>query len=218
MTMRTPHRATSPGASPRPVGVRLEPGEQILWQGRPEASALRRHLLKGRWLAAYFALLLGWKLALIVALRGLRPEEVFDIAVLLGQGAALMGILAYLAWALARSTTYTVTSLRVVIRHGIALQGTVDIPLRAIRSVAVRIHGDGTGDVALAVRDGGGVGYSKLWPHVRGLSPSAPVPMLRGLRDAALLGTRLARRLDGPAPALTAQDIRPRATPHATAA
>lgn len=218
MTMRTPHRAASGGTHPRPVGVRLEPSERILWQGRPEVSALRRHLLKVRWLAAYVAVLLVWKLALIVCLRGLRPQEVLDVAVLFGQGLALMGILAYLAWALARSTTYTVTTLRVVIRHGIALQGTVDIPLRAIRSVAVRIHGDGTGDVALAVRDGGGVGYSKLWPHVRGVSLSAPVPMLRGLRDAAILGGQLARRLDGPAPALTGQDIQPRATPHATAA
>jgi hypothetical protein len=200
------------------VGIRLEPGERILWQGRPLASALRRHLVKGRWLAAYFALLLGWKLALIVALRGLRPQEVFDTAVLLAQGAALAGILAYLAWALARSTTYTVTTLRIVIRHGIALQGTVDIPMRALRSVAVRIHPDGTGDVALTVRDGAGVGLSKLWPHVRGLNLSAPVPMLRGLPDAAVLGTQLARRLDGPAPAMSEQDVRPRASPHATAA
>jgi len=218
MTMRTLHRAHSAGVPPGPVGVRLEPGERILWQGRPLASALRRHLLKGRWLAAYFALLLGWKLALIVALRGLRPQEVFDTGVLLAQGAALVGILAYLAWALARSTTYTVTTLRIVIRHGIALQGTVDIPMRALRSVAVRIHPDGTGDVALTVRDGAGVGLSKLWPHVRGLNLSAPVPMLRGLPDAAVLGTQLARRLDGPAPAMSEQDVRPRASPHATAA
>lgn len=218
MTMRIPHPAAPAGAPTRPVGVRLEPGERILWQGRPLASALRRHLLKGRWLTAYFVLLLGWKLALIVALRGLRPQEVFDAAVLLAQGAALAGILAYLAWALARSTTYTVTSLRIVIRHGIALQGTVDIPMRAIRNVAVRIHHDGTGDVALTVRDGAGVGLSKLWPHVRGLNLSAPVPMLRGLPDAAVLGTQLARRLDGPAPALSEQDVRPLMSPHATAA
>ncbi|SEO74134.1 PH domain-containing protein [Methylobacterium sp. UNC300MFChir4.1] len=218
MTMRIPHPAAPAGAPTRPVGVRLEPGERILWQGRPLASALRRHLLKGRWLAAYFVLLLGWKLALIVALRGLRPQEVFDTAVLLAQGAALAVILAYLAWALARSTTYTVTSLRIVIRHGIALQGSVDIPMRAIRSVAVRIHHDGTGDVALTVRDGAGVGLSKLWPHVRGLNLSAPVPMLRGLPDAAVLGTQLARRLDGPTPALSEQDVRPLMSPHATAA
>ncbi|MEL6061465.1 MULTISPECIES: photosynthetic complex putative assembly protein PuhB [unclassified Methylobacterium] len=218
MTIRTPHRTAPGGAPPRPAGVRLEPAERILWQGRPEVSALRRQLLKMRWLAAYFAVLLGWKLALIVAVRGLRPQEVFDLAVLLAQGAALMGILAYLAWALARSTTYTVTTLRIVIRHGIALQGTVDIPLRALRSVAVRIHHDGTGDVALTVRDGGGIGYSKLWPHVRGVSLSAPVPMLRGLPDAALLGTQLARRLDDPPPAMTGQDVPSAATPHATAA
>lgn len=218
MTRHSRHLATPDGAPMRPVGVRLEPGEQILWQGRPEVSALRRHLLKMRWLAAYFAVLLGWKLTLIVAVRGMRPQEVFDTAVLLAQGAALTGILAYLAWALARSTTYTVTTLRVVIRHGIALQGTVDIPLRAIRSVAVRIHYDGIGDVALTVRDGGGVGLSKLWPNVRGLSLSAPVPMLRGLRDAAVLGGQLARRLDNPMPAMSGQDIRPRTTPQATAA
>jgi hypothetical protein len=219
MTNRTRRRPGGPGdALPRPVGFRLEPGERILWQGRPEVGALRRHLLKVRWLVAYVAGLLAWKLALILGVRGLRPQETFDLIALLGQGTLLMGIVAYLAWALARSTTYTVTDLRIVIRHGIALPGTVDIPLRALRSVAVRIHDDGTGDVALAVREGGGIGLSKLWPHVQGFSPSQPVPMLRGLRDAAMLGTRLARRLDSPALPVTGQDDRIAPAPHATAA
>jgi hypothetical protein len=205
-------------ATPQPVGFRLEPGERILWQGRPVASALRRHLFKVRWLAAYLAGLLAWKLVLIVWVRGPRPQEVFDTATLLVQGAVLMGLVAYFAWALARSTTYTLTDLRLVIRHGIALPGTVDIPLRALRSVAVRVQSDGTGDVALTVRVGAGIGYSKLWPHVRGLSLSRPVPMLRGLRDAALLSTRLARRLDSDVPAFAGQDLSASAAPRATAA
>lgn len=180
----------------RPVGFSLEPGERILWQGRPQASAVRRDILKVRWLVAYLAGLLAWKLTLILWVRDLRPQEVFDTATLIVQGIVLMGIVVYFAWALARCTTYTVTDLRIVVRHGIALPGTVDIPLRALRSIAVRIHRDGTGDVALTVRAGGGIGYVKLWPHVLGLELSRPVPMLRGLADAAVLGPMLSRRLD----------------------
>ncbi|MGH1574779.1 photosynthetic complex putative assembly protein PuhB [Methylobacterium sp. P31] len=205
-------------ATPHPVGFCLEPGERILWQGRPTASALRQHLLKVRWLAAYLAGLLAWKLVLIVRVRGVRPQEVFDTATLLMQGAVLIGLVTYFAWALARSTTYTLTDLRLVIRHGIALPGTVDIPLRAVRSVAVRVRSDGTGDVALTVREGAGIGYSKLWPHVRGLSLSRPVPMLRGLRDAALLSTRLARQLDAPLPLPSRQDVTADPVARATAA
>lgn len=110
------------------------------------------------------------------------------------------------------------TDLRLVIRHGIALPGTVDIPLRALRSVAVRVQSDGTGDVALTVRAGAGIGYCKLWPHVRGLSLSRLVPMLRGLEDAALLSASLARRLDAPLPLPSSQDVNADAVAGATAA
>ncbi|SDM77272.1 PH domain-containing protein [Methylobacterium phyllostachyos] len=184
-------RMDEPGA----VGFTLEPGEQILWQGRPQAQALRRHLLKVRWVMAYVCGLIAWKLALIVWVRGLRPQEVSDVAALVIQGTALGLILTYFAWALARNTTYTLTSLRLVIHHGIALQGTVDIPLRALRSVAVRHRADGSGDIALEIRDGGGIGFAKLWPHVRGANLAHPIPMLRGLSDAAVLGSRLSRQL-----------------------
>jgi len=178
------------------VGFTLEPGERIMWQGRPRSQALRRHLLKSRWVMAYVGGLIAWKLALIGWVRGVRPQEVSDLTLIVVQGIGLGLILTYLAWALARSTTYTLTSLRLVIHHGIALQGTVDIPLRALRSVALRHRADGSGDVALEIRDGGGIGYAKLWPHVRGRSLSQPVPMLRGLGDAAFVGSLLSRQLN----------------------
>lgn len=218
MGHRHPRGRVTAAVAPRPVSFRLEPDERILWQGRPEVSALCRHLLKVRWIAAYLAGLLAWKLVLIVWIRGIRSQEVLDAGTLLVQGALLMGIVAYFAWAMARSTTYTLTDLRLVIRHGIALPGTVDIPLRALRSVAVRVRTDGTGDVAFTVRDGGGIAYSKLWPHVKGFDLTRPVPMLRGLRDAAVLGTRLARQLDTPLPLPTRQDLGASPVARATAA
>jgi hypothetical protein len=44
------------------------------------------------------------------------------------------------------------------------------------------------------------------------------VPMLRGLEDAALLSTRLARRLDSNVPAFLGRDASASAAPRATAA
>jgi len=178
------------------VGFTLEPGERILWQGRPQARALRRHLLKARWVMAYFCGLIAWKLALIAWVRGAGPQEVSDLTLIAVQGIGLGLILTYFAWALARNATYTLTSLRLVIHHGIALQGTVDIPLRALRSVALRHRADGSGDVALEIRDGGGICFAKLWPHVRGTNLAKPAPMLRGLSDAAILGSQLSRQLN----------------------
>lgn len=181
-------------AEPLPVGFVLEPGETILWQGRPERRALARGLFRLRWVVAYFALLLLWKLALILWARGPRPQDLHDAAILALQGVALFGLIAFFARALSRATTYTVTDARVVIRHGIALSATIDIPLRAIRSVALRLHADGAGDIALGVRRGGGVRPGRLWPHMHGVL--RPMPLLRALPEAAIVGPLLCRQLD----------------------
>ena len=40
----------------------LPAGEHIIWQGRPNARAVGRHVMKTRWIAAYFGVMLAWLL------------------------------------------------------------------------------------------------------------------------------------------------------------
>jgi len=88
-----------------------------------------------------------------------------------------------------------------VMRIGIVLSVTFNLPLRRIDAAQLRARGDGSGDVALRLSDEDRIGYLHLWPHVRPWRLARAEPMLRALPDArgvvALLGPALARSLEG---------------------
>jgi hypothetical protein len=52
---------------------------------------------------------------------------------------------------IARATAYSVTPRRVVIQGGAALPVSVTLPFTVLGSASVRLHGDGTGDIALGL-------------------------------------------------------------------
>jgi hypothetical protein len=105
-------------------------------------------------------------------------------------GLALLTGIAALA---ARSTVYTLTDRRVVIRQGIALSSALNLPFTVLRSADLRERGDGTGDIALSLTPGQRVSYLWLWPHVRPWRINQPQPMLRSLSDAAAVGETIGR-------------------------
>jgi hypothetical protein len=162
----------------------LPAGERMLWQGIPDWRALAVHALHVRKVALYFALLAAWHVvelasggaALVAALRGALW------LVLLG--AAAVGVLSLLAWGLARSTVYTITSARVVLRFGIALPMSINLPLRLVETADLLRHADGSADIALTLQHGQRVGYLLTWPHVQPWRLFRVRPMLRGLATA----------------------------------
>jgi hypothetical protein len=110
-------------------------------------------------------------------------------------------VLALLAWLSARATVYSITTRRIVMRFGIALPMTVNVPFAVIESAALRAHGDGTADLPVRLARGSRVGYLITWPHVRPWHFSRPEPMLRAIADgehvAALLSAGLAEATGG---------------------
>lgn len=98
----------------------LPEGEDMLWQGRPSARLVARHVLKNRWIAGYFVVLAAW--AVLGGLYDGRPVAgiVFSVAVLTALAALVIGMLELFAWAVEKTTLYTITSRRVVIRFGVA--------------------------------------------------------------------------------------------------
>ena len=64
----------------------------------------------------------------------------------------------------------------------------------------MRRYGAGKGDLVLSLAATGGLGYLKLWPHVRPLRVNRPQPMLRALTGAESVARLLAGAITAHAP------------------
>ena len=171
----------------------LPPGETLLWQGSPQWRSLALNAYRVRALAIYFAAIVAARGVYLFAggatvgetLAGCVGPAAFSLV-----GLALLTGIAALA---ARSTVYTLTDRRLVIRQGIALSSALNLPFTVLRSADLRERGDGTGDIALSLLPDQRVSYLWLWPHVRPWRINQPQPMLRSLPDATLVGEAIGR-------------------------
>ena len=176
----------------------LPDGERILWQGGPDTGTLARRVLHVRKVALYLALMLGWfAIADYSPAHAARTVAGFLCLTLLALAA--LGALMLFAVLLARSTIYTLTDRRIVIRFGIALTMSVNLPLLLVASASLRLFPDGSGDIPLSMIGRQKLGYGVLWPHVRPWRLSRPEPMLRAIPDAANVARLLTEALAGSA-------------------
>lgn len=171
---------------------RLPEGETLLWQGAPDGWGLAK-AMHVRGLAVYFALLIAVRAA---TAWGGDPLAVAVIVLeLLGVSLAALGLLVLFAWLVGRTTVYSITDRRVVLRYGVALSKAVNIPFALVGGAAVRLRPDGSGDVVLTLEAGSRLPYLMLWPHVRPWRTAPAQPMLRAIPDAAIVAQRLSRAL-----------------------
>ncbi len=166
-------------------------GEVVLWQGRPDTWALAKDALLIRWVIGYFLLLAFWRVGaataevpLVVAIGAAVPPLAAGLAAVL----VLMGI----AWVLARTTVYTVTSARVAMRIGAALTLTLNLPYRQIANAGLTRHKGGTGTIALETLSGPRLSYLACWPHVRPWHVREPQPALRCIPEVERVAQILA--------------------------
>jgi hypothetical protein len=158
---------------------RLPAGEALLWQGRPDAMVLFRRACHGDLVVAWFALLIGWRFVAGLA-DGAAPLQALGAAAgLLAPAALAIGLLALFARLSARTTVYTLTTRRIVMRVGIVLTVSYNLPLARIDGAQRR-----GSDIALELEPGTRIAWAHLWPHVRPWRLRRPQPMLRGLPDA----------------------------------
>lgn len=162
----------------------LPAGEEILWQGRPSARLVARHVLKNVWIGGYFVVLALWAAAAGAADGQSVGGILFSVAVLIALAALALGLLELFAWGVERTTLYTVTSERVVMRFGVALSMTLNLPFGQIDTVALGRLGGKAGTIAIALRQGHRLSWLVQWPHVRGWRFASPEPSLICLPDA----------------------------------
>ena len=203
----------------RGLPERLPVGERLLWQGAPDWRVLARQAFHIRKLAAYFGIIIAW----VAVDAVLRREPAASVALALLRDTAIaavpLGLVAGYAWTVARTTVYTVTDRRVVLKIGLALPVTINLPFARIESAAVKSRADGAGDISLELRGSDRLAYPVLWPHARPWRLSRAEPTLRGLRDAGaparILARALAASADMAAPVLPNEASAGASVPHA---
>ena len=186
---------------------KLPPGETIIWQGSPDWLALARSVFHARLVAVWFVVVAGT--AFLAGGTGL-----LGAAVTLGVAAAGLALLGLLAWAQARTTIYTLTNRRIVLRFGVALQKAVNLPLKQIAAADAKPVGTGHADIAFRTLERFPLGWLQMWPHVRPWDVGRPQPMLRGV--PAGVAVTIANALAQADPAIARADptmVRPAAAP-----
>ncbi len=173
----------------------LPPGESILWSGAPDWRAIARGVFHIRLVALYFALMIVWQGT--TALYDGQPFMEAAMGVLWMSALAGLGcgILALLAWAMARTTVYTLTDERLVMRIGVALPVTLNIPFSKVASASAKFAADGTGNVSLQLTADERISYAVLWPHARPIRMKRAEPTLRCIPDAERVANIVARAL-----------------------
>lgn len=175
----------------------LPHGETMLWQGSPRWQTLAINAFHIRKVAIYFACLSTAQSVFrfadgAAAGDALKPFIWYSILACLS-----IAILTGLAWLSARTTIYTITTKRVVMRIGMALPLTLNLPYSKIESADLRLFANGTGDLPLRLMKEDRIAWAVLWPHARPFRFSHPEPMLRAVPDAEHVGACLASALQG---------------------
>lgn len=167
----------------------LPRGERMLWQGSPNWVQLAIHAFHVRKLAIYFAAMLAVQALYLLG----DPQSALLRPLLISASMACLalGLLTLTAWFSARTTLYTLTDRRVVMRVGIVLTLTFNLPLKQIAGASIKPHASGMGDIALALKGEDRIAWLNLWPHARPWQLKRPEPSLRCLPDAAAVAERL---------------------------
>ena len=170
---------------------RLPANEQILWQGSPDVATLARSAFHLNKLALYFALLLVARAAPEVSAGASALEVLLSLKWLAPVALTGLMIVWTLAWLTARTTVYTLTNKRVVMRLGVVLTVTFNLPLSRIAAADLRALDAGHGDITLALKGEDRIAWVHLWPSVRPWRIAQPEPTLRAIPAAAAVATQL---------------------------
>lgn len=173
----------------------LPAGERLLWQGAPDARLLARHALHWRGLAGYFAVLLAVHLATLAADAAPAAQWLVALALSGGLAGLALGLVAGFAWLVQRTALYTLTNRRLVLRIGVVLTVTYNLPLKRVESVDLRPLAGGAGEIAVRLLPSDRIGWLHLWPHARPWHLARPEPMLRALPEAGRVAHLLQQAL-----------------------
>jgi Bacterial PH domain len=187
----------------------LPQGERLLWQGHPDWRSLAVSAFHVRKVMIYFA-----ALAVLQGLARLVDGASLAHAAqpflwFIPMGAVATAILTGVAWLSARTTTYTLTTKRAVMKIGMALPVTFNIPFKQIDGAFVGHLANGTGDICFRFGDKNKIAYLLLWPHARRWHFKKPQAAFRAIANVDHVASLAASSLNMTKPAQEASLVTP---------
>lgn len=179
----------------------LPDGEVILWQGQPDWLSLARRAFHMYKVAAYFVVIVAGRMAYDFQQGRTAVDMMTNVAWTVLIAAIAIGLVAFLGKIYARTTIYTITNRRVVLKYGVALTMHLNLPFKAIEAASMKAYRDGTVDIPLALNVMGHVAYPSLWPFARPWRITRAEPMLRSIADGAKVAEILGEALKAYKPA-----------------
>lgn len=177
----------------------LPAGERMLWQGSPRWQDMALHAFHVRKVAVYFAVITLSVVVLRLADGSSLLDALKPVLWYLPLTLVAVGLLSGLAWASAKTTIYTITTKRIVLRIGIALPMSLNVPFSLIENAGLRTYASGAGDIPVELKGDDRVAWLILWPHARPFHLKNPQPMLRAVPQAETIAKLLADALQGKA-------------------
>ncbi|MEO0497255.1 MAG: photosynthetic complex putative assembly protein PuhB [Pseudomonadota bacterium] len=174
----------------------LPEGERIVWQGAPNWRVLLRQRLKVWWIVAYFLGIGIWVVWNGAATGRAVEDTIIGLSLLALAGALVIGFLAVFCVLVQRTALYTITNKRIVMRVGVALSATYNLPFAKVENVDLRANAAGQGEVAVRMSDDGmRLAWLMLWPNVRPWRINNVEPQMVGLNKASDVGAILSEQV-----------------------
>ena len=173
----------------------LPANESLIWQGSPDWKTVARDILHINKLLLYFGLLLAWVVVSSIGQGEDILATLWRLAIIAPIPALAIGLVATGAWLISKTSVYTLTNRRVVMRIGIVLSVTFNLPLRQVHAVSIRANRDGSGDILLQLAPTDQIAYLHMWPHVRPWRVRRAEPMLRSVPDAEQVAEQICAAL-----------------------
>jgi len=189
----------------------LPEGEHIVWQAAPDWKQLAIHAFHVRKIAIYFSLMWLLQLAHYLDQGEATAYIVKQCGTSLLLAVVALGLLSISAYYAAQTALYTLTNRRVVMRIGIVLSLTFNVPLRRIVAADLGRINDDSGDIALQLNSADRIAWLHLWPHARAWHVKQPQPTMRCLPDAEKLAHAWAQAWQAENPHLAMRQV-PRST------
>lgn len=162
----------------------LPKGEDLLWQGSPDPAALAHEAFKANWVLGYLLILAVWRASMAFPDGGFGQSVAVFLPYLV-LALAAYGLIRLLARASAKAAIYSITTHRVILRIGAALQVTWTVPFTKVASASLATRPTGTGTIAMELVEGQKISYLALWPHLRPGFARKVQPAFRCIPDAA---------------------------------
>ena len=162
----------------------LPADEHILWQGSPDWISLGVEAFHLRTLAIYFTLMFLLQLSYISGQPG--DLDIKPLLITASLIAMTMAALGTWAWMSAKTSMYTITNKRVVMRVGLVFSLTFNLPLRKITAANELKKSNGCSDVSLMLQKEDRIAWLHLWPHARPWHVNQPEPTLRCIKNGSV--------------------------------